>query len=58
MGDCRPERRRYRHGHVVREGKYLTTQQVLAAVYTTDRNDYPSDEAFANFRVMKGGQIA
>ncbi|MBF4807111.1 MAG: tyrosine-protein phosphatase [Lancefieldella rimae] len=40
------------------KGKYLTTQQALAAVYTTDRNDYPSDEAFANFRAMKGGQIA
>lgn len=37
--------------------KYLTTQQVLTAVYTTDRNDYPSDEAFANSRAMKGGQI-
>ena len=37
--------------------KYLTTQQVLAAVSTTDCNDYPSDEAFANSRAMKGGQI-
>ena len=40
------------------KGKYLTTQQALAAVYTTNRDDYPSDEAFANFRAMKGGQIA
>ena len=40
------------------KGKYLTTQNALAAVYTSNRDDYPSDVAFANFRAMKGGQMA
>ena len=40
------------------KGKYLTTQNALAAVYTSNRDDYPSDVAFANFRAMKGGRRA
>ena len=40
------------------KGKYLTTQNALAAVYTSNRDDYPSDVAFANFRAMKGGRMA
>ncbi len=30
----------------------LTTQEINSLVYTNDRADYPSDEAFANFRAV------
>lgn len=40
------------------KGKYLVTEQTMSMVYSNDRADYQSDEAFANFRPMKGGAIA
>lgn len=39
-------------------GKYATVQKALGATYTNNRDDYASDEIFANFREMKGGKIA
>ena len=39
------------------KGKYLERQNVMASVYTDDRDDYESDEAFANFRAMAGGKL-
>ena len=39
------------------KGKYLTVQNSLSLVYSNDREDYSSDEEFANFRVMKGGAL-
>ncbi len=33
-------------------GKYLSTYEVLGINYSTDRSDYESDEAFANFRAI------
>ena len=38
--------------------KYATVQKALDATYTNNRSDYASDEVFANFRPMKGGNIA
>lgn len=35
----------------------LTTQQIHSLVYTNERADYDSDEAFANFRMVTAGQI-
>ena len=39
------------------KGKYLPVQEALGQVYSFDRNDYPSDEAFANFRACSGGKL-
>ena len=39
------------------KGKYLEKQNVMASVYTDNRDDYESDEAFANFRAMAGGNL-
>ena len=38
-------------------GKYLATYEALGQSYSTDRSDYESDEAFANFRAMYGGKL-
>lgn len=38
-------------------GKYKTTQEALNITYTDERDDYPSDVAFANFRAMTGGNL-
>lgn len=38
-------------------GKYASVQSVMSMVYTTEREDYESDEVFANFRPMKGGRL-
>ncbi len=38
-------------------GKYLATYEALGQSYSTDRSTYESDEAFANFRAMSGGNL-
>ncbi len=38
-------------------GKYLATYEALGQSYSTERSDYASDEAFANFRAMSGGRL-
>ena len=38
-------------------GKYLSTYEALGQSYSTDRSTYESDEAFANFRAMSGGNL-
>ena len=38
-------------------GKYKATYEALGQSYSTDRKDYESDEAFANFRAMSGGNL-
>ena len=38
-------------------GKYISIQNSLSMAYSIDREDYSSDEAFANFRAMKGGDL-
>ncbi len=38
-------------------GKYAAIQEALGQVYSFDRNDYPSDEAFSNFRSFSGGNL-
>lgn len=38
-------------------GKYLNTQETLAQSYSLDREKYPSDEAFVNFRPLSGGNL-
>lgn len=38
-------------------GKYLATQEALGQSYSLDVNDYPSVEAFSNFRSLKGGNL-
>lgn len=39
------------------KGKYKDVQNVLKMVYSNDRNDYESDEVFANFRSIEGGNL-
>lgn len=39
-------------------GKYLDIQTARNIHYTDERSDYPSDDAFANFRSVKAGSIA
>ena len=39
-------------------GKYLDIQQARNIHYTDLRSEYPSDEAFANFRAIRAGNIA
>ncbi len=38
-------------------GKYLDTQETLAQTYSLERDKYPSDEAFVNFRPLSGGKL-
>lgn len=38
-------------------GKYLSVQNAMNMVYTNERGDYESDEVFANFRAMCGGEL-
>lgn len=40
------------------QGAYQFIQESMSMVYSPDRNDYDSDEMFANYRVMKGGNLA
>ena len=42
---------------LVEEGKYLAIQEALGQIYSFDRSDYPSDEAFCNFRSFSAGKI-
>ena len=39
------------------KGKYLATFEALGQDYSIDRTDYDSDEQFANFRAMTGGDL-
>ena len=39
------------------KGKYIDTQELFSLSYSDDRNDFDSDIEFANFRVVKGGNI-
>ncbi len=39
------------------KGKYLDVQSVLGTPYLNDRDAYKSDEVFANFRSLKGGNL-
>ena len=40
------------------KGKYLDVQQAMELVYSMERDDFGSDEVFANFRALTGGAIA
>ena len=40
------------------KGKYLEIQKSLELTYSNDRADYPDDETFANFRMLRGGKMA
>lgn len=40
------------------KGKYAQTQEINNLQYSDNRNDYPSDEAFANYREVNGGDLA
>ena len=39
------------------KGKYLAVQESLGLVYSNERSDFSSDEVFANFRAMTGGDL-
>ena len=39
-------------------GKYKVIEETLSISYSDDPNEYPSEEAFANFREVKAGNIA
>lgn len=39
------------------KGKYLNVQETYKIVYTDNRNDYGSDEIFANFRCIEIGNL-
>ena len=39
------------------KGKYIDTQELYALSYSDDRNNFDSDEQFANFRAVKGGNL-
>lgn len=39
------------------KGKYIETQNALGHSYGNDRDEYESDEQFANFRSLKGGNL-
>ncbi len=39
------------------KGKYLATQEASHIQYSDEREDYSSDQIFANFRELKGGNI-
>lgn len=38
-------------------GRYSAIQEVFGQIYSFDRNEYPSDEAFCNFRALSGGAL-
>ena len=38
-------------------GKYIDVQNALDTVYSNNREDYPDDCAFANFRAISGGRM-
>ena len=38
-------------------GKYLAIQEALGQIYSFDREAYPSDEAFSNFRAFSAGDL-
>ena len=39
------------------KGRYRETQDILNIVYSNERSEYESDEDFANFRVLSGGDL-
>lgn len=39
------------------KGKYKTVQETFSLSYSDERSDYDSDEAFANFRALTGGNL-
>ena len=39
------------------KGKYIDIQELYALSYSDDRNNFDSDEQFANFRAVKGGNL-
>ncbi len=39
------------------KGKYAANQEAFSMAYTDERNDYSSDESFANYRSLTGGCI-
>ena len=41
-----------------RKGKYINTQELFALEYSDERKDFDSDVMFANFREVKGGNLA
>ena len=41
-----------------KKAKYLDFQEALSMHYSNNRNDYNSDEVFANFHVIKGGKLS
>lgn len=43
---------------LVTKGKYLEIQKAMGVKYTNNRDDYNSDEQFANFRMVTVGKIA
>ena len=38
-------------------GKYADVQEALSQTYSNDRNEYPDDETFVNFRALRGGRL-
>ena len=42
---------------LVEAGKYATTQEAMSVTYSDDRSEYDSDEQFANFRALSGGNM-
>ena len=38
-------------------GKYLAIQEALGQIYSFKREEYPSDEAFSNFRAFSAGDL-
>lgn len=42
---------------LVKAGEFIDVQEAFDISYTNKRDEYPSDEAFANFREVKGGNI-
>lgn len=38
-------------------GKYSAVQEALGQIYSFDREEYPSDESFANFRSFSAGNL-
>lgn len=39
------------------KAKYLATQEAIGQQYSMERADFASDEVFANFRALKGGNL-
>lgn len=62
-GDAMWEKAGCREGDTVtitlrEQGAYLFMQESMSMVYSDNRDDYDSDEMFANYRVMKGENLA